>query len=299
MKTKIAIGSWAYTFGPYKENPIPLNTVISEVAKMNFDGISLGGFKPHAHPDLYPTKDDKRKLVKMISDSGLEVSEYSADMYSTNPLLDQNAYFKLLKEFIKFMVDCQFSRLRLDTVCPPVLPEGMDYNTAKNRAIEVFQKAARMADKEGIEVVWEFEPGFIFNKPSEVVDICNQVNDKNFKISFDTCHANMCAVVGARQIGEKETLEGGVLEFLEMLKDKIGLIHLIDSDGTLHDDETSTHAPFGLGYLDFDTIIPALTERANYTGDWWVIDLCFWLDAWNVTKQCKDFVDQLNKKYNG
>lgn len=294
----ISIGSWAYTFGPYASHPIALDRVIEETARMGFDGISLGGFKPHAHPDLYETREDKKKLLKQLSDSGLEVSEYSADMYGANPILDKKAYLTLLDKFLNFMVDCQFTTLRLDTVCPPVLPEGMSYQSAKDRMIEAFQKAARRAQTEGIEIVWEFEPGFIFNKPSEIVEIHDKVNEKNFKILFDACHANMCSVVGARQIGEKETLKGGVTEFLELLKDKIGLVHLIDSDGTLHDDETSTHAPFGVGYLDFDKIIPALKEKANYTGKWWVIDLCFWADAWNVTKQCKDFVDKLNSKFN-
>ena len=32
-------------------------------------------------------------------------------------------------------------------------------------------------------------------------------------------------------------------------------VHLIDSDNTLHHDETSTHVPFGEGVLDFDAVL--------------------------------------------
>jgi len=106
----------------------------------------------------------------------------------------------------------------------------------------------------------------------------------------------MCAAIGARQPGERETLPGGALELAHKLRGKIGHIHLIDSDGTLHDDETSTHAPFGDGVLDFDALLPELNQ-SGCPSDWWTIDLCFWPDAWAVTERCKAAVDQLNQKY--
>jgi endonuclease IV len=137
----------------------------------------------------------------------------------------------------------------------------------------------------------------MLNKPSEVVEVYRSVDEKNFALMFDTCHAHMSAVNGARHIGEKEILKGGIIEFIEMVKDMIGIVHLIDSDNTLHGDETSTHAPFGQGVINFDEVIPALLHKGNYRNDWWEIDLCFWPDAWNATEMCKKFVDQLNLKY--
>ena len=213
-----------------------------------------------------------------------------------NSLTQTDEYIKLFDRFNNFAVDCGFTMVRIDSGSPPILPVGMGYQTALNRSIDIFQIISDKAAREGITILWEFEPGFIFNKPSEVIEIFKSVDRKNFKILLDTCHANMCAVVGARQLGEKEILKGGVVEFIEMLKDKIGLVHLIDSDNTLHNDDTSTHAPFGLGILNFDEIIPEIL-KANYEENWWVIDLCFWPDAWEVTKQSKEFVDKLNKKY--
>ena len=76
----------------------------------------------------------------------------------------------------------------------------------------------------------------------------------------------------------------------------INHIHLIDSDGTLHHDETSAHPPFGEGYLDFDAITPVLAEN-ELSHDWWTIDLCFLPDAWNLTEKCKVAIDELNQKY--
>jgi sugar phosphate isomerase/epimerase len=73
---------------------------------------------------------------------------------------------------------------------------------------------------------------------------------------------------------------------------RIGTVHLIDSDNSLHDHKTSTHAPFGEGVLDFDAILTALKEE-GYQGPWWTIDLCFWPTAWDLLAESKQFVTDL------
>ncbi|MHC4796753.1 MAG: sugar phosphate isomerase/epimerase family protein [Planctomycetota bacterium] len=147
-----------------------------------------------------------------------------------------------------------------------------------------------------MRVAWEFEPGFAFNKPSDIFRVLDGVNNDNFTIMYDTCHANMVARYGSRQPGQTETLPGGARELAEKLKGKIGRVHIIDSDGTLHDNHTSTHPPFGKGELDFDQLMPAIVD-AGCPDDWWTIDLCFWPDAWVATAECKKFVDGLVNKY--
>ncbi|NLF28959.1 MAG: sugar phosphate isomerase/epimerase, partial [Clostridiales bacterium] len=67
--------------------------------------------------------------------------------------------------------------------------------------------------------------------------------------------------------------------------------------GTLNETGTSTHAPFGDGYINFDEVIPALLNVGEYKCDWWAIDLCEWPNAWEVAEDCFKFVDALNKKY--
>jgi sugar phosphate isomerase/epimerase len=155
----------------------------------------------------------------------------------------------------------------------------------------VWREAAGIAQDAGIRLVWEFEPGFAYNKPSEVVAMHDAVNHPNFKVMFDTSHAYMCGVVGARQHGEKETLPGGVAEFLAKLEGRIGHIHLIDSDGTLHGDETSTHRPFGEGFVDFNALAPKLLAVSGI--EWWCIDLCFWAGSWELVEPSLKFVKNL------
>ena len=164
---------------------------------------------------------------------------------------------------------------------------------------------SRRAANAGLNVCWEFEPGFAFNKPSEIVKLIDEVraDHKNFGALYDTCHANMVAKVGSRQWGAKETLPGGALELLHKLKGKITHVHLIDSDDLCHkdakgEDETSAHPPFGLGNLNFDQLTPAILD-CGCPHEWWTVDLCFWPDAWKVTERCKKSIDELNKKFCG
>ena len=52
-------------------------------------------------------------------------------------------------------------------------------------------------------------------------------------------------------------------------------LHLIDSVGELHDEETSEHLPFGTGQVDFDAVIGALGAAATEL-PWWTVDFCYW-----------------------
>ena len=81
-----------------------------------------------------------------------------------------------------------------------------------------------------------------------------------------------------------------------MLTGKIGHVHFIDSDESLHDGLTSTHAPFGQGVLDFAAIVQALYE-SGYTDEWWAMDLCFWPKALEATAPAKAFMGGLAAEY--
>ena len=101
--------------------------------------------------------------------------------------------------------------------------------------------------------------------------------------------------MGARQQGQKDLLLGGVAEFLAKLDGRIGAIHLIDSDGTMHGDETSTHVPFGRGEIDFEVLTPKLLQVPNI--EWWTIDMCFWAGSWDLVESSRDFVVNLLKHH--
>jgi len=290
---KTSIGGWAYIWGGYKEGPIPLKKVVGKLSDLGFDGIEMAAFPPHLEPN---TKEKRREVKKLLDDYGLEVSGLAAP-FPSPATSKKDDYIDAVKSNLEICNDLDIPKLRVDTADPPTgIPGGMDYETCFSKIAEVWNSAADVCMKNNVKLIWEFEPSFLFNKPAEVVRMVYKVDHPNFSILFDSCHGYMCAVVGARQLGEKETLPGGVVQFAYMLTGKIGHIHLIDSDGTLHDGETSTHAPLGTGLLDFDKIIPAILE-AGYTDEWWTIDLCFWPKALDVTEDNKKYLDKLIKKF--
>lgn len=295
---RISIGTWAYSIGPYAENPVPWDEVITKLKELGFDGVELGGFSIHPNPDNMPEKEQRQACKKQLADKGLAWSGLAANLWGEKLINtdDTSDYKKCFSKNVDFCVDLGIKGIRVDTVQPPTIFEEVSPDDARKRVVDTWKECVREAADKGVYVTWEFEPGFAFNKPSDVFRILDEVNHDNFGVQFDTCHAHMVAGIGARQPGEKETLPGGALELAQKLRGKINHIHLIDSDGTLHDDETSTHNPFGEGDLNFDELVPEL-NKAGVKHDWWTIDLCFWPDAWVVTEKCKKSIDELNQKY--
>ncbi|HLK55737.1 MAG TPA: sugar phosphate isomerase/epimerase family protein [Chthonomonadaceae bacterium] len=295
---RISIGTWAYTIGPYAAHPVPFEEVVEKLAALGFDGLDLGSFPPHPTPDAFPTRAARQELRKRVEEKGLTFAAIAPDLWSLQLIntSDNSVYLDHFRTNLQFAFDLGIDCFRIDTVQPPTIFQEVPEPVARERVVNTWRVASQNAADLGIRVVWEFEPGFAFNKPSDILGIIEEVGHPNFYALFDTCHAHMCAAVGARQPGERETLPGGALELAQKLRGKIGHIHLIDSDGTLHDDETSTHAPFGDGVLDFDALLPELNQ-SGCPCDWWTIDLCFWPDAWAVTERCKAAVDRLNEKY--
>lgn len=295
---RISIGTWAYSIGPYANNPVPWEEIISKLSALGFDGVELGGFGIHPNPDNMPTKEQRQACKQGVADAGLAFSGLAANLWGEHLVdtADNTAYLNEFRKNLDFCVDLGIPGIRVDSVQPPTIFDQVDPDTARNRVVTTWKQCAKEAADKGVYVTWEFEPGFAFNKPSDILRIVDEVNDDNFGVQFDTCHAHMVAAVGARQPGQKETLPGGALEFAQKLRGKINHLHLIDSDGTLHDEETSTHAPFGEGILNFDELLPELA-KAGVPHDWWTIDLCFWPDAWVVTEKCKKAIDILNAQY--
>jgi sugar phosphate isomerase/epimerase len=306
MPKKLSIGSWAYIFNQDKPTN-DFHQVVHMLSDLGYEGVELGAFGVHPTPVSHPTRADRQRLKKEVADHGLEFSGIAVDLWSFKKpgpsIMDENPtpYLAAFLGFTVFGSDLGIKTIRVDSVEPPnfFATSKMDPKVGMDRLINVWDKCSKMAADYGMNICWEFEPGFVFNKPSEILALVDGVRAKgnpNFGVLYDTCHAYMAAVVGANQQGAKETLPGGELELLQKLKGKITHIHLIDSDGSLNEHNTSTHNPFGTGKLSFDKLFPEL-NKCGVPHDWWCVDLCFWPNAWDVTADSKRFLDQMRKKY--
>lgn len=275
LKPKFSLGSWAFSFGPFAQAPWSFDRFAKYAAGAGYDGVEINGFRPHPHPDDFETPAKCRELRKRLDDLGLGISAY-APQFTDDPAdaATRESYLDTLAKCLRFCERTGIDTLRVDTVGPPVRYDPDRYTRRFEDLCTTWRQGATQCQGAGVKLVWEFEPGFWLNKPSEVVAVVKGVDHSSFSVLFDTSHAYMCAVIGARQTGEKEILRGGVATFGKMLRDHIGHVHFIDSDGTLHNDETSTHAPFGTGFIDFGEVILALQADLAPLA-WWCFDFCF------------------------
>jgi sugar phosphate isomerase/epimerase len=302
MKRRLSIGSWAYIFN--QQTPTnDFHELVHKLAHLGYEGVELGGFNPHPGPDTCDTKAKRQELRKLVKDHNLEFSGLAADLWSQKlwSVEDSGPYIAAFAKNLFFAEDLGINLIRVDTVEPitKVKETGVDPEVILDRCVRAFDLCSKLAAGRGVNICWEFEPGFPINKPSEIlalVDAVRGMGNPNFGVLYDTCHAHMCATVGANQIGQKETLPGGALELLQKLKGKVTHVHVIDSDGSLNEHNTSTHNPFGTGKLDFDQLAPELMN-CGVPHDWWCVDLCFWPKAWDVTADSKRFLDKLRQKY--
>src|SRR5262249_5713280 len=160
-----------------------------------------------------------------VKDHGLEFSGLAADLWSQKlwSVEDQGPFIAAFAKNLFFAEDLGIKTIRVDTVEPVtrVKETGIDPKVIFDRCVRAFDLCSNLAANRGINICWEFEPGFPINKPSEILGLVKAVHDdlgnKNFGVLYDTCHAHMCATVAANQIGAKETLPGGALELLEKL----------------------------------------------------------------------------------
>jgi len=309
MSKRISIGTWAFLFN--QERPIPFEEVVPGLQELGFDGLELGGFGEHPSPDNKPTEADRATVRQLWESRGMGCSGLAADLWSEKLITapDDSSYMATFRKNLKFCNDLGIDVMRVDTTEDPWVlgdvpgesrPEQVtcqvDYDTALERVCDTWRRCAEEAAAAGVRLVWEFEPGFALNKPSDIMRVLDGVGHENLMTMFDTCHADNVAVQGARQPGTRETLPGGIGELAERLAGKIGRVHLIDSDGSINEHKTSTHPPFGEGRLDFDQFMPAIVA-AGCPDDWWTIDLCFWPNAWDATARCKKALDRLAEKY--
>jgi sugar phosphate isomerase/epimerase len=290
---RLALSLGAFLRGPYAGRPLPFDACLAHARTLGYEGVELGARAPHPNPEDCATAARRADVRRALADAGLALSGISTDFQGLSPLAeDPRPYFDRFATNLRFAADLGARTFRVDTVAPPESVAPTEERRALERLAGTWKACARLACDLGVRVVWEFEPCFAFNRPSQIAQVLRAVDEPNFGVLFDTCHAHTVAALGARQTGDRETLPGGALELLDRLRGWVGAVHVIDTDGSLHDGVTSAHLPLGDGVLDFDALVPALLASAAPT-DWWCVDLCFCPTAWEAAGPCKDALSAL------
>ncbi len=288
---KTSFGSWAFVLGPYASHPVSFEKSVRRIKEAGFDAVEICGVGGQVTQKAYPSKESRAQLKALLDDLGLERSGYLCDQTGWDPSEAENKqrYLERFSRHLELCKDLDVADIRVDTVAAPEkYRKEADRERALAQVAEVFQEAAETAAQSGVRLHWEFEPSFLFNKPSEIDALLARVPHPNFFVQFDTSHAYACAVAGARQSGAKETLEGGVMELLDRLAPRIGSLHLADGDGSLYHDTTSVHLPFGVGRLDWSALLARAVGLQGVR--YWTVDLAFWPAAWSILEASRAFV---------
>lgn len=295
---RISIGSWTFSLGPRAKNPEPWSDLLRKLKQLDFDGIEVAGFSVHPRPENQPTKEARERIKHEAAEIGIAFPSYIPDLWSETLITtdDTSSYIRAFRRGVEFAADIGAKAVCIDTLHPPTILHEMDYETAKDRVVSTWKTCARFAADYGCYVAWEFEPIYVFNRPSDVIRIVDEIDEENFGIAFDTCLAEMVGRHGLGQVGEKELLEAGCLEYARKLRGKINHIHLMDCDGIVHASGAANQCAFGEGTLNFDEILPEL-NRSGVPHNWWVIDPGVTEDSWSIAARCKESIDSLNRRY--
>ena len=82
---QVSIGSWAFAFGPYENDPWPFERVCDFAAKVGYDGVEINGFRPHPHYDDFIGGKGTKELKVQISEHDLGISAYAPDLHHVPP----------------------------------------------------------------------------------------------------------------------------------------------------------------------------------------------------------------------
>ena len=111
---KISIGTWAYSIGPYENDPVPWDEVLRKVRELGFDGVELGGFGIHPNPDIMPSNEQRAACKQQMADAGLAFSGMAANLWEQHLIdtEDTTPYINEFRKNLQFCVDLGIPSIR-------------------------------------------------------------------------------------------------------------------------------------------------------------------------------------------
>lgn len=295
---KLAVGTWAWVFGPYAASPVPLPDVLRTVQEIGYDGVELTG-KPHAHPDSLQTPEERRTFRQLFVDHGLEIASLGGPVGGGSPYqIERGAYLDSVKRYVELCTAVGIGALRVASGRPQAPSATLD---PVAHLVDYWGAAAEIAGEAEIRVLWEFEPHLLPSRPQDVLAVTDAIGRPNFQVLFDLAHAYVVSVAGRAQPHPSAPLSDGLVGFIRLLGGRIGRLHLADTDGDTEPSGASTRRRLGQGRVDFDAALTALREAGGgQAGDgWWTLDLHGEADATAVARESKEFMDRLATRYRG
>ena len=193
--------------------------------------------------------------TKAIDDAGLTISQVHGPWRwppEDGTIENRNERMEKMKKSIVYtgLLGCKY------WVVHPLMPFGIEEKGTPEAKItyeinlEFMRELLAFAKGHGVTICLENMPmpKFSLGAPEDILKFVKEMNDENFKICFDTGHAQICS--NGKSIGE----------FVELLGEEIKTFHIHDNNG-VHD----LHLTPLFGCIDWNSFSSSL-KKIGFNG---------------------------------
>jgi len=179
----------------------PFDETAARIASFGYDGLEILADVPHAWPaGLLP--EQKKAITRAMESAGLVFSNMNAFMMNAVNDYRQPYWYP---SFIE--PDVSYRRVRIDhtkralTLCAELgaphittepggpLAEGQSRQEGIDLFVEVLKPLAEHAEKEGVLLLIEPEPGLLLETTEQYLEVAERVNAPSLGLNFDVGHA--------------------------------------------------------------------------------------------------------------
>jgi sugar phosphate isomerase/epimerase len=254
----------AYSTNAYAK--FPLAEAVDRIAALAYRGIELMADVPHVWPAT--TTDSQVETIRRRLDThGLTIANVNAFMMNAvqdfwHPSwIEPDVEFRRLR--IQHTIDALRLAQKLGATCITTEPGGpLEGDMTRETAIDIFAQglteALEHAEKLGIELLVEPEPGLLIENASQFIELANRLTSPMFGLNFDIGHF-YC-------VGEP------LPETVERLRPYTRHYHIEDIAAT----RVHEHMIPGRGAIDFPSVLSAIRDT-GYDG-WLTVELYPYLD---------------------
>jgi sugar phosphate isomerase/epimerase len=248
----------------------PFEVAAARIAEIGYEGLELMADVPHAWPAGL-LEEPKRAIRDAMNRSGLAFSNVNAFMM--NAVADHRQPY-WYPSFIE--PDIGYRRVRIDhtrralTLCAELgaphittepggpLAPGQSRKDAIDLFVEVLKPLAEHAEREGVHLLIEPEPGLLLETTDQYLEVAERVNAPSIGLNFDVGHAYCVSEDLPRAIAK--------------LAPHIRHYHLEDIAAT----RVHHHLVPGTGAIDFQEVVTAI--RATGYDGWLTVELYPFVD---------------------
>lgn len=240
---KKAVTIWAIEGGITGD--LDLIESMKTVSQANFDGLELSYYKTGQISKDYTTA--FLNYIKKESDKiGIKLTSLSSLLFNEYNLISNDKSERILayKTIVKMLEIASLLELKTVSFSPGRMDRDISYLEGYSRGVESLHSLGRIAKNMGVDICIENVDQKFLTSPLEFSNYLNEINHKNVKACLDIGNTTLC---------------GYPNHWIELLKSKIGKIHLTDT--RIRMGKLVEFVPVGTGMIEWSKILPDVAEH--------------------------------------